>query len=146
MLVVLVFGMIDFGRAIMVRQILANISREAANLASRGTTLTNALTAVTGSAQPLDINLNGYVILTVVTKDDSGVAIITDQQAVGGMHTASHVGTGTGNAATLPNADLPAVHQTLVAAEVFYRFLPITPVGKLLGIGTPTQLYDAAYF
>ena len=146
MLVVLVFGMVDFGRAIMTRQIIVNLSREAANLASRGTALTNALTAVAGSAKPLNIDGNGYVILTVVAKDDSGQATIVDQQAVGGASATSKVGTGKGNPATLPNDQLPTTHQTLVAAEVFYRYVPITPVGKLLGIGQLTQLYDAAYF
>src|ERR1043166_5328177 len=136
MLVVLVFGMVDFGRAIMTRQIIVNLSREAANLASRGTALTNAL----------KIEGNGYLILTVVAKDDSGQATIVDQQAVGGASATSKVGTGKGNPATLPNDQLPTTHQTLVAAEVFYRYVPITPVGKLLGIGQLTQLYDAAYF
>ena len=146
MLVVMVFGLIDFGRAIMTRQIIVNLSREAANLASRGTTLTNALAAVAASANPLNINANGYVILTVVTRDDSGQATIVDQQVVGGAPATSRIGTGTNSVAKLPNDELPTANQTLVAAEVFYRYTPITPVGKLLGIGSLSQLYDAAYF
>ena len=146
MLLVLMFGLIDYGRAIMTRQIIINLSREAANLASRGTTLTNALTAVAGSAQPLNINGNGYVILTVVTKNDAGQPIIVDQQAIGGTPATSRIGSGKGNLATLPDAGLPAAHQSLFAAEVFYRYTPITPVGRLLGIGSISQLYDAAYF
>src|SRR5438093_10367787 len=52
LLLVLILGLIDYGRAIMTRQIITNLSREPAHLASRGTTLTNALTAVRGSADP----------------------------------------------------------------------------------------------
>jgi Flp pilus assembly protein TadG len=146
MLVALLFGLIDFGRAIMMRQIVVNISREAANLASRGTDLTNALKAVTGSAKPLNINANGYVILTVVTRNADRVAKIVDQEFSGGVRANSKIGMGKGNAAILPNDGIPAVNQTLVAAEVFYRFAPITPIGKLLGIGSLSQLYDVAYF
>ena len=145
-LLVLVFGLIDFGRAIMARQIIVNVSREAANLASRGTALTNVLAAVEDSAKPLNIRGNGYIILTVVSRDDSGLATIVDQQAVGGAPKQSKVGTGKGSSATLPTEDLPGPHQTLVAAEVFYRYSPLTPVGKLLGIGSSSQLYDVAYF
>lgn len=146
MLVVLIFGLIDFGRAIMTRQIIVNVSREAANLASRGTSLTNALAAVAGSAKPLNINGNGYIILTVVERNDSGQAIIVDQQALGGTPSNSRIGTGKGNAAILPTDELPTAQQTLVAAEVFYRYTPITPVGRLLGIGALPQMYDVAYF
>ena len=82
----------------------------------------------------------------MVSRDDSGQATIVDQQAVGGATVPSKVGTGKGNVATLPNDQVPTANQTLVAAEVFYRFAPITPVGKLLGLGSLSQLYDAAYF
>lgn len=145
-LLVLLFGLIDFGRAIMTRQIMVNVSREAANLASRGTSLTNTLVAVVNSAKPLSLNADGYVILTTVSRDSGGQALIVDQMALGGAPSASRVGTGTGNPARLPNNDLPTAGQTLFAAEVFYKFSPITPVGRLLNIAPTSQLYDAAYF
>ena len=145
-LLALVFGVIDFGRAIMTRQIMVNVSREGANLASRGTSLSNALAAVVNSARPLDINENGYVILTSVSRDSSGKATIGDQQSVGGQPIASRIGTGIGTTPVLPNDQIPTTNQTLIAAEVFYQFVPITPVGKLLGIGLAKPLYDAAYF
>ena len=78
-LLILVFGLIDFGRAITTRQIIVNVSREGANLASRGTSLTNALEAIIGSANPLNITNNGTIILTVVFRDGTGNATIIDQ-------------------------------------------------------------------
>jgi Flp pilus assembly protein TadG len=146
MLLVLVFGMIDFGRVLLARQIVINVSREAANLASRGTTLPDALSAVTGSAKPLNINENGYIILTLVTRDQSGSATIVDQQAVGNLQATSKIGTGKGSPAALPTDQLPATNMSLVAAEVFYQLTPVTPVGRLLGLDSLPQLYDAAYF
>src|SRR5437667_7791802 len=91
MLVVMVFGLIDFGRAILTRQIIVNLSREAANLASRGTPLSDALAAVATSGKPLDINAKGKIILTVVTRDESGQAKIVDQQFVGGATATSKI-------------------------------------------------------
>src|SRR5689334_6984144 len=42
-LITLLFGLIDFGRAILVRQVMVNLSREGANLASRGTSFPDTL-------------------------------------------------------------------------------------------------------
>jgi hypothetical protein len=145
-LLVLLFGMIDFGRAIMTRQIMVNVSREAANLASRGTSLTNTLVAVVNSAKPLALDADGYVIVTAVARDDEGRAYVVNQMGMGGAPRPSRVGAGAGEPATLPNNDIPTAGQILVAAEVFYTFSPITPVGRLLNIAPTSQLYDAAYF
>ncbi len=74
MLMVLIFGAIDFGRAIYMRQVLINLSRETANLEARGTgsttqeIMTNALSAAIQEALPLALNSsNGYVVVTAVT-------------------------------------------------------------------------------
>ena len=145
-LAVLMFAVVDFCRAIMTRQVMVNVSREGANLAARGTSFSNALDAVVGSAQPLDINRNGYVILTAVFRDGDGNAIITNQLAKGGLPTTSHIGSGIGSSPVLPNNQIPTTNQILVAAEVFYQYEPVTPIGKLLGIAPSQRLYDAAYF
>src|ERR1022692_341779 len=74
MLIVLIFGAIDFGRAIYMRQVLINLSRETANLEARGTgsttkeIMTNALSAAIQEALPMALNSsNGYVVVTAVT-------------------------------------------------------------------------------
>src|SRR5271169_6089739 len=71
-LLFMLFGMIDFCRAISTRQVLINLSREAANLAARGTgstadaSIQNAINAVIAGAAPLSIATNGLVIITAV--------------------------------------------------------------------------------
>jgi Flp pilus assembly protein TadG len=149
MLMVIMFGLIDFGRAIYTRQILVNLTREAANLASRGTTLSNTVVAVKTSAQPLNIDQNGYVILTVVFRNQDNSVTVTNQLKSGGVPATSHVGAGgVGSTPVLPVTPdlLPPRNQTLYAAEVFYRFIPVTPVGKLLHLTMLDALYDVAYF
>ena len=146
-LLLLLFGLIDFGRVIYERQILTNLSREGANLASRGTSLSNTVAAIMVSAAPLNLSANGRVIITAVV-NNNGVLSITAQLSQGGYSAASRIGNGVGSTATLPvtATKIPPVNQTLYVAEVFYGYTAITPLGALLGATLPTTLYDAAYF
>jgi Flp pilus assembly protein TadG len=146
-LVILAFGLIDFSRFINAQQVVVNVTREAANLASRGTNMTDALTAVINSAQPLNVNTSGLVIITSVT-NNNGAIRIASQVSQGGITAASRVGTVVGNLAVLPATAvaIPQPTQTLYICEMFYTFTPITPVGALLGLVLPTRIYDVAYF
>lgn len=157
-LISLSFAVIDFSRAIYLRQVLINLSRETANLEARGvgsTTseiMSNALSATEVSALPLSLNSsNGFLVVTAVTNFNTGY-IIAEQLSVGTLTTlaSSRVGSGVGHAATLPKTKgsiLPANH-TVYVAEIFYKFQAITPVAHFFkGSGfLPTQLYDVAYF
>jgi Flp pilus assembly protein TadG len=155
-LVVMLFALIDFGRAIYRRQVIVNLSREGANLAARGTGSTqaevfsNAVAAMLVSANPLNLSVAGSgVIVTGVTNNGSGRFYISRQLAGGGVTTAaSKIGNGTGRAASLPGvpATIPPSGQTLYAAEVFAGFQPITPIGKLLAVTMARTNYDVAYF
>jgi Flp pilus assembly protein TadG len=157
MLIVLAFGVIDFSRAIYLREVLINLSREAANLEARGTgsttgeIMTNALNATLLSASPLSLNSStGMIIVTAVTNFGGGFHI--SQQIKSGtlVGAVSKVGSAVNGTATLPTIKgggsfLPANH-TVYVAEVFYKFTAITPVGNFFKGVLPTQLYDAAYF
>ncbi len=147
-LVVLVFGIIDLGRAVLTHQVLINVSREAANLASRGTALSDAMAAVMTSAQPLDLPGAGYVILTEVVRDANGHARIRAQAASGSRSRPSRVGTGVGSAAALPATTplVPPPGLSLFVAEVFYDSAPITPIGPLVGMTMTDVFYDIAFF
>ena len=147
LLIVMAFGLIDFGRFIYQRMVLVNVTREGANLAARATSMTNAMVSVINSSQPLDINARGRVIMTSVL-NTGGVCRITAQVSQGGITATSRIGTGVGNIATLPSTPtpIPQMDQTLFVSEVFYTFTPITPIGQLLGFALPSQIYDVAYF
>ena len=155
-LLVLTFGLIDFCRAIYMQQVITNLTREGANLASRGPgdtrteIISNAVAAVIASATPLSITTNGVVIITAVTNNARGSFFIDEQQKKGALTATSKVGTRVGGAATLPNTSpYPALSQsnhTVYVAEIYYKYTPITPIGKFLKVTLPSQLYDAAYF
>lgn len=147
-LLVLMFGVIDIGRSILSHQVLINLSREAANLTSRGTSLDDAIAAIQVSAAPLNIERDGYVLITEVLRDASGRLSIVQQRAAGGEVHASRIGTGVGNTAVLPptSTAIPPIGRNLFAAEVFYHSEPITPLGSLVDINTGGVYYDVAFF
>jgi len=156
-LLVLIFGAIDFCRAIYLRQVLVNLSRETANLEARGsgtTTLdimTNALNSAIVEAKPLALNSStGMVIVTAVTNFGTHYTISQQWKSGTLAGATSLVGTSTnlGNTATLPKTAvsiLPA-NRTVYVAEIYYKFFPITPVGHFIKAVLPSQFYDVAYF
>jgi Flp pilus assembly protein TadG len=155
LLLILVCGAIDFGRALNDMQIMADLTRQGSNLASRGTPLNESTAAVVSGESGLDLVHEGEVIITSVT-NESGSYKITGQDSsttdgLTKLSVTSKIGTGVGNPATLPAAAqsaIPQSGQTLFVTEVFYTFSPATPVGALTSsvISLPTTLYDTAYF
>jgi Flp pilus assembly protein TadG len=160
-LLVMLFGLIDFCRAISTRQVIINLSREGANMAARGSAdtgeaISNAIAAVVGAANPLSITSNGQVIVSAVV-NINGAYVITNQISQGKLSFVSKIGalnaTGSGASnspvvmpalATSPGA-LPQPNQTAYVAEIYYTFKPTTPIGRLIS-SSLTNLYDVAYF
>jgi Flp pilus assembly protein TadG len=163
LLISLTFGLIDFYRALYEKEVLANLSREAADESARGSGITtlqimsNAMIAVANSSESFALNFtnkNGVLILTAVTNDFSGKTskyIISQQMEEGSLTASSKIGTGVGGAATLPTptGSLPSMLQsngTVYVAEIFYAYKPVTPIGKLIKATLTNQFYDVAYF
>lgn len=147
-MLVLLFMVIEFGRAILARQVLTNLSREGANLTARGTPLADAREALNISAAPLDIGADGYVILTQVFRDSAGNLVIQKQDAGGGRPRPSRVGAGVGTRAVLPPTamEIPPRGQSLFVTEVFYRHDTLTPLTQLINVGIGDTFYDVAFF
>jgi len=142
----MLFGIIDFGRALLFRHALTSMSREAANLESRGTTMETTLQSTIENSGAADLTHNGYVILSEVARDQRGELRITRQVAGGGAPSASRVGSRNSGQILLPNDGIPLRGQTLYVAEIFVRFSSVTPVGALMHKHLPSVLYDVAYF
>ncbi|MCX6898689.1 MAG: pilus assembly protein [Verrucomicrobia bacterium] len=153
-LAIMVMGLVDYGRLFVVRQVMVNASREGANLAARGTTLSNAVAAMISTA-PAMLFSNGYgtIIASTVTRSGSGVATVTGQVKYGATNFLSRIGSlnASGSSVTLPSNQLPQTNQTLYVTEVFYPFTPATPVANLMrfmstNAAMPTSLYDVTFF
>jgi Flp pilus assembly protein TadG len=154
MMLILVLGVIDFGRAIFYKEVLSDLSRTGSNLASRGPcdTLNACLTTAANAVitEPSDLNMaaNGLVIVTAVQANSTGTTnTIIGQVSQGGISGSSKIGSLNGPV-NLPvtATPLPPANQTIYVTEVFYKFTPITPIGKFMTIVFPSTLYDVAYF
>jgi Flp pilus assembly protein TadG len=155
-LLFLLFGMIDFSRAISTRQTLINLSRESANLAARGTgstpdaSISNAIAAAIDGAAPLSITTNGFVIISAIF-NDAGHYVVTNQIMEGGLSNQVTSKVAPGGLGSTPNmpvtaVQIPQTNQTMYVSEVFYSYKPVTPIGRLLNFTMTNTLYDAAFF
>jgi Flp pilus assembly protein TadG len=148
-MLLLMMGVVEFARLFQTRLVITSLSREGSNLAARGIALTNVCDTLVVSAQPLNINASGYVILSDIMRKADGTLLITNQVTRGGVtNYTSKIGVknATGSAVHLPVTDLPAVSQHLMATEVYYQFSPCTPIGAFLTNAMPTLLYDVTFF
>ncbi len=96
-LLTLVFGVIDFGRAIYDVEVMKNLTGEGSSMASRGTSLPDTATAVVAAAAPLDLNDHGRVIVTSVFNNNNSLKI-TAQASQGGIAALSKIGNVVGGA------------------------------------------------
>ncbi len=144
LILALVFGLIDFSRGFGLKHRAAALSREAANLASRGTEMAEAVDTIVSAAQPVDLASQGGVILTRLEKESAGSSfVITDQKKSGTRD--SKLGK-TGASVTIPNAgDYPA-GSVLFAGEVFIDFESVTPFSALQGVLLPNEVYESTVF
>lgn len=88
LLLILLFGVIDLARAMQASVIMVNVSREGANLVSRGSTQVETgsqdiIYALMASTPPLNVNQQGMVYITrvmgVVEKDGIARSVVLDQ-------------------------------------------------------------------
>jgi Flp pilus assembly protein TadG len=143
LLVMMVFGTIDFGRLFHARQIMTNVAREGGSLASRDIqSATALLTMLQAGATPLDLATFGRIyiwkIRAGISEEEPYPSIDETTSAdTGALNVASSMGTGKTNLGL--NSE---VYQHLVfdsvkgtadiseitVVEVFYEYRPITPV------------------
>jgi Flp pilus assembly protein TadG len=146
LLLILVFGLIDFSRAIYIKMVITNLTGEGSSMASRGTSLAATAAAVVAASAPLNLNASGQVIVSSVFNNNYQIQLAA-QVSQGGLGATSLVGNVVGGLASVPAGVIPQLNQTVYVTEVFYRYTSITPIGSwLAGTVLPAQLYDVAYY
>ena len=127
-------GIFDYSRAIHAKNIITNMSREGANLAARsGIDATSAqeyMNAIAYTAEPLDMQANGKIYISVVKGVGSTESVISTVQtrytwAGGGISPGSKIGAVNNHATGLGPLSLTnglASGETVYVVEVFYRY------------------------
>jgi len=159
LLLTLVFGVIDFSRAIYYVQVMKNLTAEGSSMSSRGTDLpTTAQTVIADAGTNLSLSTKGCVITTAVLKTPAGTNYtytVTGQATQGSCSgISSRIGCfpppKSCGPATLPAEAAAALQANnyLYITEIYYTYNAVTPIGSLLKNTSilPAQLYDAAYY
>lgn len=146
LMLTLVFGLVDFSRAIYISEVITTLTGEGSSMASRGTTLSDTAAAVIAASAPLNLSVSGQVIVSSVFNNNNRIQLAA-QVSQGGLGATSRIGGVIGGTASLPSTVVPQLNQTVYVTEVFYKYKPITPIGNLLdGTILPSRLYDIAYY
>jgi Flp pilus assembly protein TadG len=124
LLLLLLIGMVDLCVLLDSELRLTHLSREAANVFSRGAGFDETIAALTNAGGSLQLDgPTGRVILTKISLDKEGDAVITAQRAIGGLNRSSVVGTlpegASSTPAIIPNGRRIPQHMSLVVVELF---------------------------
>jgi len=146
-LVLLMFGVVEITRFILVAQMVTNVSRTMADLSSQGKTMTSAeltslFSAIKFVAKPFDIQADGKVIVSSISVVGSDTPDMNWQQSHGDLVGVSSAIGIPGNLLTLPNGFTVREGYTVIAAEAFYDFNPIA----FTWIVPPRRVYRASFF
>lgn len=143
-LTMMIFGLIEFGRGIDEKHSMATLSREAALLAARGTSLDSVAQAVIDNGVDIRLDRSGGSIASAVEITKKS-AIVREQAVSKGFAGASRLGAVGDTAAGL--VDIGLIEGTTVyVVEVFYQHTPIVPLGRLFNVAVPATLYERAVF
>lgn len=144
LLLTLLLMVIEAGNGLSIKHRMTVLSREGANIASRGSTLPESLDAVMlGGGDILLSELGGAIVTRIVVED--GEPVIEGQSAAVGYEGRSRLGLPDSLASSLQPLAL-AEGQVLHAVELFLDYRPITPVGSVLPGGVVDEIYDRAIF
>lgn len=148
LLIVLVFAIIDFGRLVHARLVVTNVSREAANLASRYRDIEiqqqaeDLLFLLSSSSTPLSLEENGRIIITKISAGSSTEntdPVIAVQRSRGGLSVGSRLAGGQLglSQAMYEHLVFKEDNQTsdiseITVAEVFYKYRPVTPLPSFI--------------
>ena len=144
LLLILFLGLVEAGNSLSIKHKIAVLTREGANIASRGSSLEEALTAVMESGGDIRLSEMGGAIISRVVIDD-GEPVIDAQLAYLGFESRSRLGLPDSTAVSL--AGLPFEDgQVLYVVEILVDYQALTPLAALVPSGVADEVYERAVF
>lgn len=143
-LLAVLLGILEFGHMIDSRHTLSVLSREGANIASRGASLQEALDVTLQNGGDISLgSLGGGVVSRVRIQDDT--PWVTEQVHSEGYANHSRLGPAGRPATSISSLDLPNGKNVFVV-ELFYDYQDLTPLGGFLRGVVADTMYDRALF
>lgn len=142
-LLLTVLGVMEIGHVFTVSHAMASISREAANLAARGTVLSQTAQLAVDNGDDILLSTNGGAIATRL-QIQSGVPIVVEQASYGSVGL-SKMGVLGATAAPLTGIAFDN-GRVLYTVEIFYQYQAMTPLVGVGGSIVPKQLYEVSIF
>lgn len=140
----ILLGMVEFANTYDRVHGMAGISREGANIASRGTALSEVLSVVLADGQTINMQTRGGAVVSRVVIRE-GSPTVEAQVASDGFTSASRLLSGGRATEEIAQAGY-AEGSTLYVVETFLTYEPITPLSRLLKSAGPDELYQRAVF
>jgi hypothetical protein len=140
----LLLGMLEIGNALAVSHTLSRLSREGANIASRGTSLDTVLTVMATNGSDIQLGRRGGSVVSKVAVRSDGILVL-DQVITPGLEDRSRIGTIGSNPVSFASYGLEAGN-THYVVEIFYHYRPITPFARLFESALPDPIYERAVF
>lgn len=143
-LLTVTFGVLELGMLLDVTHSISGLTREGANMASRGADLDSVLYVTATNGTTIGLQSGGGVVASKI-QVQGGVPIVLDQTATAGYTGLSRVGALGAPAPTLSGKGL-ADGKTYYVVEVFAPYHPFTPLDALVQAVVPDTLYDRTVF
>lgn len=146
-LLLLLLGLIETGNALSIKHKMANLSREGANIASRGTSLAETINVLALSGDEINLKEKGGMVVTRITVID-GDPVVDSRLGSPGYEGSSRLwNPGKENNIVTPLQTVDLVEgQVFHAVEIIFGYEALTPVGGLLPGGWTDEVYERAIF
>jgi Flp pilus assembly protein TadG len=128
-IVMLSFGSIEVTRYVLITQKLERVSIALSDIVAQSETMSSSqLNQIIGAAGqvmlPYNFSVNGYAIISSVSKTGTNQPVVNWQYKSAGTARASHIGVA-GGVAAMPSGFTMLDKDTVIIAEVFFNYIPI---------------------
>jgi Flp pilus assembly protein TadG len=140
----LALAVIEFGNAYSQAHTLTSLSREGANIAARGTPLSDAVDIVMANGNDVALSTRGGAVGSRIDVVD-GTAEVSEQVASSGYAGRSMIGEVGDPAQGVGGWNL-VDGQTIYVMELFLDYQELTPFAAFAQVALPEVLYERAIF
>lgn len=144
LLLLLVLALIESGNGLSIKHKMAVLSREGANIASRGSSLQETLDVIMNGGDEINLSSKGGAIVSriVVT---GGTPVVANQLASSGFEGRSRLGLPDSTSVALESVPL-AEGQILYAVEIIFDYDAMTPLAGFFARAVTDEVYERAIF